>query len=699
MNEVKKKLPDLIKRNIRYEMDLNGEQLNVINNLHGKMLISAGAGSGKTRTITYAVAKLIDQGVSPHEIMLVTFTNKAAEEMMSRVKDLLGVMPPITSGTFHSIANRKFLTRFRKKINYGRYEIMDNGKSRDLINKCIENACREEISKDPKYFNTPPEEEDDLFKRLKKQFPKAKEIQVIISSSANCNKTIRQTIRWRFQEFEEMYDKISEINKRYKDMKMKHFKFDFDDLLFFWDKLLEFEDVQEFAKRYKYILVDEYQDTNFIQNEIIIKLAKLNSNSCLFVVGDDAQSIYAFRGADFKNFLNFQDNFKKGREYGITINYRSTPEILDLANDSIKHNEFQIKKSMTTDREADKKPQYIQTEHLADQIEWILSKIIELHSKGEPYDDIALLFRALRGNREEIYQIHNLQVRLTNKKIPFEVRGGISFFEKAHIKDLLAFLNFRDRPKDIFSEIHWDRISKNYIRGLGKTNSEKIYNKIIKKTKNPLEILTNKLELTRIISILKRNKVIKGLGVKAIQNIVQTMQKLMALKGNVGEMISNFINDKLIYDIFEAKYKQNEREDAFQERLNDIALFIETGKKYKSLGKFLNDLTLNESEYSQDKNQDQTQPKVIISTIHKAKGLEWNTVFMPMLSNGFFPNFRNLEIQEDLEEERRVFYVAITRTKSNLFLLTSKHNRKNDNLEQSLFLDELNSELYNKIEK
>ncbi len=680
-------------KQIHYENKLNKEQLKIVNNLRGKMLILAGAGSGKTRTITYSVAKLIEMDVSPKQIMLVTFTNKASEEMLGRVKKLLGFMPSITAGTFHSIAHTVFLKRFKGMLKYGRYDILDESKARDLINKCIDDACRDELISNPQYLVIHPDKEDDLLQEIKKKFPKAKNIKEVLSSSANCNRDLAETIDWRFQEFKGFLSQIREINKRYKDIKKKFSKIDFDDLLILWSRLLDFESVKKFAKRYKYILVDEYQDTNFIQNEIITKLAKLNEKSCLMVVGDDAQSIYAFRGANIKNFLNFQTNFYGCTQYNITTNYRSIPEILYLANDSIKNNYFRYEKDMRSNRESGMKPLLFEAETFQEQINWLLENIIKLHQEGKPYGEIALLFRSLRGNREEIYYINKLMIKLTENKIPFEVRGGRSLFEKAHIRDLLAFLAFRYNPKDVFAEGYWKRIATKYIYGLGETNAIKIYEELIYKSKNPVSLLINKRELKARIIKLKQKGKISRLGDKTIDKIIVIMKTFYSFTGSVGMIINSFIKSPLFYNIFEEKYKRNENDESFQERLNDIDLLIEIGNDFKIIGKFLNDLSLNESEYHSEK-KGNDRDKLIISTIHRAKGLEWENVFLPMLENGFFPSYQNLTIDEDLEEERRVFYVALTRAKTNLFLSRSRFSGRNDLLEASMYLEELDDNLY-----
>lgn len=689
-----------IKNIVNFTKDLNKQQLKVVEHLEGKILVLAGAGTGKTKIITYSVAKLIKEGVSPSEIMLITFTNKASREMINRIKELLGKLPfGMVAGTFHSVAHRNFLRKFKKKINYGSYEIMDVPKSRDLIKSCIYDACKKEMLNDPNFNPKNEEEELELFKQLQKQYPKPRYIQEIISSSANCNRTIENVINWRFQDFVDYKEQINEIMKRYKDKKIKYSKFDFDDLLFFWEKLLDYDDVKQFAKRFKYIFVDEYQDTNYIQNSIIYKLSKLNESEkhCLLVVGDDAQSIYAFRGANITNFLNFEENFKNVKKFKITTNYRSCPEVLDLTNNSISHNENQFKKEMTANNPAHIKPQFVYANSNVELIDFIVNKIKKYHSEGKSYDDIAVLFRSLKVFSEEGYHIRRFQTELAKEQIPFEVRGGKSFFEKAHIRDLFAFLSFRYDPKSLFAGNYWERITK-YIEGLGKSNSLKIYDSIIKKKRTPLQILRSEINLKREIAILRNNKIISRFGNNVLKSITQMIDKLLNLKSNnIEQMIFDLFNFLPFKEKFEALYKSGEDDQSFEDRIADIGLIASTGRDFRMIGSFLNHFTLNESDYNRKKSTENNVPKVIISTIHQAKGLEWENVFIPFLFKYYFPNAYSLAKLEDREEERRVFYVAMTRAKKNLVLLSSKLNDKSENYELSTFVDELDDSLYDQI--
>jgi len=681
-------------KKINFEIDLNEEQLAVVNNLSGNMLILAGAGSGKTRTLTYSVAKLIESGVDPHQIMLVTFTNRAAEEMMKRVKELLGKMPSITAGTFHSIANR-FLKRFSSKIKFPNYTILNNYKSIQLYKKCINDACVRELNTNPEHLRLDEAQKDEKYKEIKKSYPKAKDIQEIVSSMANTGKSLPKIIDWKYRDFSEKFNQINEIMNRYREVKEKEVLLDFDDLLFFWEAILDYDDVKAFAIRYKYILVDEFQDTNYVQNNIIKKIVELNSDHCFLAVGDDSQSIYAFRGADIKNFLKFNKNFPESKIFKITKNYRSTPEILSIANNSIGNNKNQYPKKMTTTKSSGEKVKCIVTKNYTSQIDFLLIKIKELRKKGASYDEIALLCRALKGNRSEIFSLNKLMFKLTEANIPYEVRGGYSFFEKAHIRDIFSFLEYRFNPHNIFARENWTRITKNYVYGLGKTNSDKIYEEILKPSENPLLILREKPILNRALNELIRKKIMRKLKPDVINTITRIFTRLLSNTGlNVGDIIKNLMNFSPIFKSFETKYKSGEEDETFNMRKEEIKLLIQMASEFKAIGEFINRFSLHESEINDTSKGKGRKSKLIISTIHRAKGLEWNYIFIPMLSNGYFPDFYSLEIEEELEEERRVFYVASTRACTDLLLLTSRNSDGKKVNQPSQFLGELNPDLF-----
>ncbi|MFX1457294.1 MAG: ATP-dependent helicase, partial [Promethearchaeota archaeon] len=416
---------------INFNEDLNEEQLEIINNIKGPMLVIAGAGSGKTRTITYSVAKLLSSKVKPSEIMLVTFTNKAANEMIKRVETLLGKRPKgIWAGTFHSIANR-FIRKYAKTLGLkANYTIMDETDSRALIKLSIDKANVKEIEE---------------------RFPNARMSKSILSYSINCHKSIREVILWKYSQFdiEDVIKKLEEVYKIYGDKKAQDSLVDFDDLLIYWNQLLDERSVaQLIARNIKYVLVDEYQDTNYIQDEIIYKIVQQNPDHNVIAVGDDAQSIYAFRGANFYNILNFEKKYKNCKRYTITYNYRSVPQILDLANNSIQQNVKQFKKYMKATRPRGILPYQVNVGDDKEQAYFIANQILNLRSEGYNLEDMAILIRA--G-----FHSLSIELELRAKNIPYEVRAGVAFFEKAHIKDVISHLRIIENPYD---EISWSRV-------------------------------------------------------------------------------------------------------------------------------------------------------------------------------------------------------------------------------------------------
>jgi len=644
---------------IDFKRDLNREQYNIVDNIEGPMLIIAGAGSGKTRTIVYAVAKLILNGVEPSEIMLVTFTNKAANEMIERVRKILGWNPKnIWAGTFHSISNQ-FLRSYAKNLGLKpNYSIIDELDAIALMKLSIGSVNVDEFNE---------------------RLPTAKIAKKILSFSINCNKSIQEVISWKYVQFDNdnIISKLNEIYKIYRVKKAKDNFVDFDDLLIFWNKLLDDRLIaQKIAQKIKYIFVDEYQDTNHIQADIIFKLANQNPEKNIIIVGDDAQSIYAFRGANYQNIMQFPKKFKNTKILELTYNYRSIPEILELANESIKHNTSQYRKEMRTIREKSLKPQHILVDNDEIQAQFITEQIIKLKSEGYELNDIAILYRA---------GFHSLKIELELQRnaIPYIVRSGFSFFERSHIKDILAHLRIIQNPYD---EIAWTRIFS-YIPGIGKILAKRIL-EVILKEENPVgTVVQNNFFLNQ----LKRIKIPKI----AKKNLITHVKKLHKFTPNdkPSDIILNLIN------IFEEKYKINYSN--WQDRIEDLKELSKYSLNFDSIQCFLETLSLNYSNLdskkiliSSNNNKDEF---LTLSTIHRAKGLEWKIVFIPMLSENLFPSSRVKDNKEAFEEERRVFYVAITRARDKLFLVSplKVHSYSlNQTLSVSQFVSELNPKVY-----
>ncbi|HUW90769.1 MAG TPA: ATP-dependent helicase [Candidatus Nanopelagicaceae bacterium] len=645
---------------VDFKTDLNEEQLKIVDNIQGPMLVIAGAGSGKTRTIVYSVAKLLVSGVKPSEIMLVTFTNKAAKEMIKRIETLLGKKPKgIWAGTFHSIASR-FLRMYAKTLGLKpNYTIMDETDAKGLMKLSIDKAD---------------------IKDLEERFPTPAMLKSILSFSINCNKTIREIIQWKHDQFDNdaIVAKLHEVINIYKNKKAEDSLVDFDDLLVFWNRLLDERFIAKLiAKKIKYVLVDEYQDTNYIQDEIIYKIVQQNPEHNLMVVGDDSQSIYAFRGANFQNILNFEKKYKECKRYAITQNYRSVPEILDLANESIKHNFSQYRKEMHTTRKNGMKPIHVSTDSDEYQAEFMVNMINQLKFEEFDLDDIAVLYRA--G-----YHSLRIELELQKYKIPYVVHSGVSFFERAHVKDLLAHLRIIQNPQD---EISWSRILS-LFQGIGKKTSSKIFD-MISAINNPLKNLISNNRLSIILDKLKIPKLVR-------EEICDYLKKFfISIKYNKPNEVIN----KLILQL--RKYLKIQYGN-WQDRLEDLKQISIYSQNYDSIPIFLDTITLNKSTFESKKvglPSLDNQSSLTLSTIHRAKGLEWKVVFIPMLSDNLFPSSKVKINSPAYEEERRIFYVAITRAKDRLFLISPKSIKVfkgQRELNTSQFIKELNPNVYKK---
>jgi len=626
--------PEIIEKykDVDFKGNLNEEQLEIVNNIKGPMLIIAGAGSGKTRTIVYSVAKLLVSGVKPSEIMLVTFTNKA---------------------TFHSMGNR-FLRKYAKTLGLKpNFTIMDQTDSKGLMKLAINQAN---------------------VKEFEERFPSSAVAKNILSFSINCNKTIREVILWKYPQFDKnkIITKLKEVLNIYKAKKARDNLVDFDDLLVFWNRLLDERMVaKSIAQRIKYVLVDEYQDTNYIQDEIISKIVKENPNQNVMAVGDDAQSIYAFRGANFENILNFEKKYKDCKRYVITY-------ILDLANNSIKHNKKQHKKNMKPARTEGETPFQVNVGDEWEQARFITSQVLKLRTDDYKFSEMAVLCRAA-------FHLLQIELELQAKNIPYEVRAGVAFFEKAHIKDLLANLRIIENPYD---EIAWSRVFS-IIPGIGSASAEKIF-RAISSTSNPLETLLNKSFFT---TKMKGGRIPE----KGRKRIILHAKNLIDFTSQDApeEIIKSLV--KTLEDHIRSKYEN------WQERIDDLTQLGVYAQKYPTIRRFLETLSLNvssiESKSVRMGLQTEDEKPLVLSTIHRAKGLEWRVVFIPMLCEDFFPSSRVIGDADAYEEERRVFYVATTRAKDQLYLVSPsmvRTYRGHQTSRLSQFITELKPNVYQK---
>ena len=606
---------------VDYERELNPEQLEVVMAEGGPMLVIAGAGSGKTRTVTYRVARLIESGVDPGRILLLTFTNKAAREMLHRVELLIkGDVRQVWGGTFHHVGNA-ILRRHATFLGYGdNYAILDREDTKVLINSCIG-----ELKLDV----------------TKRRFPKADLIGDIISLSINTGKGIEEILLERYPFFLPLASQIEELAAHYQRRKREMNLMDFDDLLANWKRLLiDFPEVREaYSKRFEHILVDEYQDTNLIQAEVVDILAEGHRN--IMVVGDDAQSIYSFRGANFANIIDFPKRWPDVKIYKLTINYRSTPQILNLANESISLNKRQFPKKLKPIRKEGPKPALVSAQDVLEQAEFVAQRVLELREEGRDLSEIAVLYRSH-------YHSMELQMELTRRGIPFEVRSGLKFFEQAHLKDVLAYLKVIQNPRD---ELSWRRILK-LIRSIGNATAEKIWQFIIRGG-NPLEAMTAP-ELPDLVPLKGRED---------FQRLISLLSELK--KGRFetpAEMIQRIL-DEGYEDYIKQTYPN------YYSRLEDINQLANFALRYTSLERLLSELALLSDIAAEHLVAGGPEDeRVILSSVHQAKGLEWSTVFIIWLVDGKFPVLRSLEDEEGEEEERRLFYVATTRAKEELYL-------------------------------
>lgn len=431
---------------INYQKDLNPEQLEVVQSGDGACLVLAGAGSGKTRTLVYRVAYLIERGIKPNNILLVTFTNKAAREMLDRVSSLLKKNPQgLWGGTFHHIGHR-ILRVFHSPAGLAdKFSIIDKEDSKTLIKSCIG-----ELNIDTK----------------SKKFPKTQSLSSAFSYASNSQKPLIEVINQRMHNIpDSMKNDIIRIRDNYADKKKQQNVLDFDDLLTKWLDLLEKNKATKLrlARQFQYILVDEYQDTNRVQSQIIYHLASVHGN--VLVVGDDSQSIYSFRAADVNNILDFPNHFHATKIFKLERNYRSTPEILNLANTSIKHNQKQYYKRLKSVKDSGFLPQLVTTSDGYKQASFIADTVLDLCEEGIDLNRMSVLFRA-------VYQIIELELELNKRGIPYQVRGGLRFFEQAHIKDVLAYLRI---IYNLHDELAWKR-ALYLMPGIGPVMGERIWN-------------------------------------------------------------------------------------------------------------------------------------------------------------------------------------------------------------------------------
>jgi DNA helicase-2/ATP-dependent DNA helicase PcrA len=611
---------------IDYAAELNEQQLAAVTAPPGPLLVIAGAGSGKTRTLTYRVAYLLENGIDPRTILLLTFTNKAARQMLDRVANLLPVdASGLWGGTFHSVGNR-MLRRHGSALGYSSgFTIMDREDQKDLINTVVASA-----GIDPKEI----------------RFPKGDVLAEIFSFVVNTEKPLEELLAEKFPYFLPLLDKIKDVQARYDRKKKATNSMDFDDLL---EKTLsmlqQHEGIAAFYRRqFQFILVDEYQDTNKIQADLVDTLALDHKN--VMVVGDDAQSIYSWRGANFQNILEFPKRYPDARVFKIEMNYRSVPEILEVANAAIAANVQQFHKHLSPTRESNAvKPAMVGLNDGSEQAQFVAQRILELRDEDVDLNEIAVLYRAH-------YHAIELQLELSRRGIPYQITSGIRFFEQAHIKDVTAFIRCVANPRD---EVAFKRMVK-LLPGIGNRSAENLWNAWDRSLNERGEI-TSWGERLLVMNVSARTK-------KAWEQLAHTLDEI-APRGQPNppsEMITSIV--EAIYDDY-AKVNFTNYE-LRREDLNQLAAFAH---QFKDVNELLSQLALiSNVDAEAAPNQAADKEAVNLSTVHQAKGLEFNTVFIIWLTDGMFPSSRSLDTRDALEEERRLFYVAITRARDELYL-------------------------------
>lgn len=624
--------------------------------MSGPMIVIAGAGSGKTRVLTYKIAYLMTQGVDPFNILALTFTNKAAREMKERIANIVGdEAKNLWMGTFHSVFAR-ILRIEAHKIGYtSNFTIYDSDDSQKLVARIIK-----ELNLDKEQYK----------------------YKIIFSRISSMKNNFISADQYVNDEEMLLSDKISnrpkfhQIYKQYVDRCFKAGAMDFDDLLLKTNELLNSypDTLSKYQNIFRYILVDEYQDTNHSQYLIIRSLSDKFQNIC--VVGDDAQSIYSFRGANINNILNFQKDFPDSKIFRLEQNYRSTKNIVNAANSIIKYNQKRLNKNVWTNNESGEKISVNKLLTDGEEGRFVASSIFENKMQSQMKNsDFAILYRTNAQSR-------SFEDALRKKNIPYRVYGGLSFYQRKEIKDVLAYLRLLINNDD---EQAFKRIINFPARGIGLTTLNKIAIEAKNKSVSDYTFLKNYSKSSSILNNSTKNKLLEF--VVMIESIKAKLESL-----DVFEITKDVLKQSGLYNL----YKNDEsmegvnRIQNIEELLNGIKDFVENNDKNQvSVSTFLQDVALatDQDNESNDNN------KVALMTIHLAKGLEFPFVYIVGLEENLFPSAMNLNSRTDLEEERRLFYVALTRAEKKIYLsyvLSRYRWGKPVDSEKSRFIDEIN---------
>lgn len=599
---------------------LNRAQLEAVTTINGAVLVIAGAGSGKTRAIEYRVSHLVQNNINPESILLLTFTRKAAHEMLSRAARHDARAAHVEGGTFHSYAF-KTLKKYAKALGLSNtFSILDESDASEAIQKCCAKL--------------------ELFDKEKKA-PRKDTLRSILSMAINKGQSIVKTLEKEYPHFLEYAAKIEALRKEYASYKIGKSYLDYDDLLIYLKMLLDIDPIRRaISERYRYVMVDEYQDTNTLQGDITYLLAKDHGN--VMVVGDDAQSIYGFRGSSHTNIMEFPKMFPGCRVIKLEENYRSTQRILDTANAVLENMNNKYSKCLvSTRKEAGEKPKFNFFKNAYDEAAWIVDMINTLRSEGVELGNQAVLFRAA-------YISIPLQAELSKNGIPYQVFGGLKFYETSHVKDVTAHMKVVLNPKD---ELAWQRILT-LIEGIGPKTAEKIVSEI-------LESPSIKETADRVLTDQARF----GKHIRNMARLRSYLKSTVAYKLSPGTLYDLALD--YYQPVMKAKF------DDWHLRTNDLEALRQISARYDSLEQLLADFAIEPPDkgvWKVEPARKHDEEPITLSTIHSAKGLEWDSVYLIGMTDGVLPSSFALDDDGELEEESRLFYVAVTRAKNRLFL-------------------------------
>ncbi len=616
---------------IDFAQELNPQQLAAVTCPPGPALVLAGAGSGKTRTLTYRVAYLLENAVPADNILLLTFTNKASREMLERVASLVPHdLSELWGGTFHSIGNRILRRHVQEAGFESGFTVMDREDADELLQGALLDMRGGKVSELP---------------------VKPSVIGEVLSYAVNVGRSVAEVIPERFPHLEEWAELIQDAGGRYARRKLEANALDFDDLLSMTVRLLEthagIADI--YQRRFQFVLVDEYQDTNPLQSKFIDLLSARHRN--LMAVGDDAQAIYSWRGADYRNILSFGERYPGAQIYKVETNYRSTPEILEVANSAIEGMQTPLRKELVSARTGGELPRLIPLQTGAHQAKFVVSRMLELHEDGMPWEDMAVLYRAH-------YHSMELQMEMTRHAIPFQITSGLRFFEQAHVKDVGAFLKFVVNPQD---EVAFKRMVR-LLPGIGDRSAGSLWKAVA-----PLgrELVEDRLAGRSGFSFAQAfsEQKVPARSLAAWKQLGHTLEEIAP--GGIPMAPSHMLQSvrEAVYDDY-ARTKFPDY-DTRREDLNTLASFA---SQYTNAEEFLDQLALLGSADPVTTARDSSGESVILSSVHQAKGLEWKVVFVVWLTEGMFPSQRSMANLDSLEEERRLFYVAVTRAEDELYL-------------------------------